>query len=79
MSAGCWALHGPHPPTRHATPPHPTQPPTTRRGVARLSATEAFLGQCLGTKAVGVRQREAEALRAKMGRVGGVATQSTCV
>jgi hypothetical protein len=36
-----------------------------RKGVTRLRATEGFLGQCLSSKAIGIRQREAEALRVR--------------
>lgn len=41
-----------------------------RKGVARLRATEGFLVTCLSSKAIGIRQREAEALRQKLEKVG---------
>ncbi len=41
-----------------------------RKGVARLRATEGFLVTCLSGKAIGIRQREAEALRQKLEKVG---------
>ncbi|GIL62977.1 hypothetical protein Vafri_17149, partial [Volvox africanus] len=37
-----------------------------RKGIARLRATESFLGQCLSSKAIGIRQREAEGLRVRL-------------
>lgn len=37
-----------------------------RKGVSRLRATEGFLGQCLSSKAIAIRQREAEALRVRL-------------